>query len=215
MGLGAALRSRGDDAGYAREAWSEAEAGTLAGKCPQRRAEEGTMPHDRLQQVLRAELAKLDNEGRRKGAEPVIAGVVPAKDGKGLRYLIAGEGDKPFLRMNANNYLGLSLREEIVLSEDDGVRHFGAGPGAVRFISGTWAPHVALERALAAFHGREDAMILSSAYAAVMGLLPPLVTPETAVISDALNHNSIINAVRLSRPRERAIYAHLDLAELE
>jgi glycine C-acetyltransferase len=173
------------------------------------------MPHDRLDGILLAELQRLEAEGRRKGAETIIAGVLPAKDGRGPRYLIAGEGDRPFLRMNANNYLGLSLREEVVLSQDAGVRHFGAGPGAVRFISGTWAPHVALERALAAFHGREDVMILSSAYAAVMGLLPPLVTAETALISDALNHNSIINAVRLARPRERAIYAHLDLGELE
>ncbi len=173
------------------------------------------MPHDRLEGILLGELQRLETEGRRKGAETVIAGVMPGKDGRGPRYLIAGAGDKPFLRMNANNYLGLSLRAEIVAGEDEGVRRFGTGPGAVRFISGTWAPHVALEHALAAFHGREDAMILSSAYAAIMGLLPPLTTPDTAVISDALNHNSIINSVRLARPRERAIYAHLDLDELE
>src|ERR1700722_15972340 len=193
MGLGAALRSRGDDAGYAREAWSEAEAGALAGKCPQRRAEEWTMPHDRLQQVLRAELAKLDNEGGRKGAETVIAGVVPAKDGKGLRYLIAGEGDKPFLRMNANNYLGLALQQAVTAAEDEGVKRFGSGPGAVRFIGGTWASHVALEQRLARFHSRAAAVIFSSAYTAMMGTLPGLVTPETAVISDELNHNCIIN----------------------
>ena len=111
------------------------------------------MPHDRLQQTLRAELAKLDSEGRRKGAETAIAGVLPAKDGKGPRYLIAGEGDKPFLRMNANNYLGLSLQQAVIAAEDEGVRRFGTGPGAVRFISGTWAPHLVLEQRLAGFHG--------------------------------------------------------------
>jgi glycine C-acetyltransferase len=173
------------------------------------------MPHDRLQQTLRAELAKLDSEGRRKGAETAIAGVLPAKDGKGPRYLIAGAGDKPFLRMNANNYLGLSLQQAVVAAEDEGVRRFGTGPGAVRFIGGTWAPHLLLEQRLAGFHRRDGAIVFSSAYAAMMGTLPGLVTPETAVISDALNHNCIINAIRLARPKQRFVYPHLDLAALE
>ncbi|HLI21490.1 MAG TPA: aminotransferase class I/II-fold pyridoxal phosphate-dependent enzyme, partial [Stellaceae bacterium] len=173
------------------------------------------MPHDRLQEVLRAELATLDSEGRRKGAETVIAGVLPAKNGKGPRYLIAGEGDKPFLRMNANNYLGLALQEAVTAAEDEGVRRFGSGPGAVRFIGGTWASHVALEERLARFHGREAAVVFSSAYAAMMGTLPGLVTSETAVISDALNHNCIINAIRLARPKQRFVYKHLDLAMLD
>ncbi len=173
------------------------------------------MPHDRLQQTLRAELAKLDSEGRRKGAETAIAGVLPAKDGKGPRYLIAGAGDKPFLRMNANNYLGLSLQQAVIAAEDEGVRRFGTGPGAVRFIGGTWAPHLLLEQRLAGFHRRDGAIVFSSAYAAMMGTLPGLVTPETAVISDALNHNCIINAIRLARPKQRFVYPHLDLAALE
>lgn len=173
------------------------------------------MPHDRLQQTLRAELAKLDSEGRRKGAETAIAGVLPAKDGKGPRYLIVGAGDKPFLRMNANNYLGLSLQQAVIAAEDEGVRRFGAGPGAVRFIGGTWAPHLLLEQRLAAFHRRDGAIVFSSAYAAMMGTLPGLITPETAVISDALNHNCIINAIRLARPKQRFVYPHLDLAALE
>ncbi|HEY1506044.1 MAG TPA: aminotransferase class I/II-fold pyridoxal phosphate-dependent enzyme [Stellaceae bacterium] len=173
------------------------------------------MPHDRLQQNLRGELAKLDGEGRRKGAETAIAGVLPPKDGKGPRYLIAGAGDKPFLRMNANNYLGLSLQQAVIAAEDDGVLRFGTGPGAVRFIGGTWAPHLLLEQRLAGFHKRDGAIVFSSAYAAMMGTLPGLVTPETAVISDALNHNCIINAIRLARPRQRLVYPHLDLAALE
>jgi glycine C-acetyltransferase len=173
------------------------------------------MPHDRLQLTLRAELQKLDGEGRRKGAETVIAGVVPATGDKGPRYLIAGEGGQPFLRMNANNYLGLALQQAVVAAEDDGVRRFGAGPGAVRFIGGTWASHIAIEQRLAAFHRREAAMVFSSAYAAMMGTLPGLVTPETAVISDELNHNCIINAIRLARPKQRAVYKHLDFAVLE
>ena len=173
------------------------------------------MPHNRIERLLLAELDKLQAEGRRKGDETVITGVIPAQGGRGPRYRVAGEGDRPFLRMNANNYLGLSLLAEMIEAEEAGCRSFGTGPGAVRFIGGTWAPHVALEHSIAAFHRRPAAMVFSSAYATVMGVLPPLITPETAVISDELNHNSIINAIRLARPRERHVYRHLDLGELE
>jgi len=173
------------------------------------------MPHERMESVILGELKRLDAEGRRKGRETVVTHVLPPSGDRGPRFLIEGEGDKPFLRMNSNGYLGLSLREEITAAEHDAVHRFGTGPGAVRFISGTWGPHLELERALAAFHGREAAMLFSSAYAAVMGVLAPLITPDAAVISDELNHNSIINAIRLARPRERHVYPHLDLRELD
>jgi glycine C-acetyltransferase len=173
------------------------------------------MPQDRVDRVLLAELAKLDAEGRRKGEEAAITGVVRSQDGRGPRFLIDGEGEKPFLRMNANSYLGFSLRDEIIAAEDGGVRRFGTGPGAVRFISGTWAPHRQLEHRLAAFHGREAAIVFSSAYGAMMGLLPQLASAETAIISDALNHSCIINAMRLARPYARYVYRHLDLGDLE
>jgi glycine C-acetyltransferase len=103
----------------------------------------------------------------------------------------------------------------VVAADEEAVRRCGTGPGAVRFISGTWGEHVALEARLAAFHGRAAAMLFSSAYATVMGVLPPLITDKTAVISDAFNHNSIINAIALARPQEKRIYPHLDLGELE
>lgn len=173
------------------------------------------MTRQGLEQALLAELKSLEETGSLKGRETVIAGVVPATDGKGPRYLLEGEGDKQFIRMNSNSYLGMSLRSEVVHAEEEAVRACGTGPGAVRFISGTWSPHVELENGLAAFHGREAAMIFSSAYATVMGILPPLITEETAVISDELNHNCIINAVRLARPKEKYVYTHLDMAELE
>jgi glycine C-acetyltransferase len=173
------------------------------------------MPHDRIDAALRASVGQLEREGRRKDAESVITGVVGATGGRGPRYRVAGEGDTPFLRMNANNYLGLSLHQEIVRAEHDGVEHFGSGPGAVRFISGTWEPHIELERRLAAFHGRDDAMVFSSAYGAMIGILPQIVTPDSVAISDALNHNCIINGLRLARPRAREVYPHLDLAALE
>jgi glycine C-acetyltransferase len=85
----------------------------------------------------------------------------------------------------------------------------------VRFISGTYRPHVDLERRLAAFHGREAAMIFSSAYATVVSVLVPLTSDETVLVSDELNHNSIINGIRLSRPADKVIYPHNDVAGLE
>lgn len=117
--------------------------------------------------------------------------------------------------MNSNSYLGLSLHPEVIAAAAEAAARFGAGPGAVRFISGTYAPHLALEERLARFHGREAAMLFSAAYAAVLGVLPQLISNETVVISDALNHNCIINAIRLAKPGAKAIYRHLDLAELE
>ena len=173
------------------------------------------MPMLRQETVLDARLKELERSGRLKGEESVIAGVVPTGDGKGPRYLLQGHGDRPFLRMNSNSYLGLAVNAKLKAAEDEAVGRYGTGPGAVRFISGTWEPHVALERRLAAFHNRPAAMLFSSAYAAVMGILPPLISERTAVISDALNHNCIINAVALGRPAEKRIYRHLDMEELE
>jgi len=173
------------------------------------------MPLDRIERLLADELTALDATGTRKGGEAVITAVRPPSGRHGPRYRLAGEGDRAFLRMNANGYLGMALRAEVIAAEEGAVRAFGTGPGAVRFISGTYAPHVELERRLAAFHGREAAMVFSSAYATVMGILPALITPETTVISDALNHNCIINAVRLARPKAKHVYAHLDMRSLE
>ena len=173
------------------------------------------MSRQRLDEVLLSELKGLEAAGSLKGRETVIAGVVRASGEAGPRYLIEGEGTRPFIRMNSNSYLGMALRPEVIRADEDAVRACGTGPGAVRFISGTWAAHVALERRLAEFHSRAAAMIFSSAYATVMGVLPPLIDDGTAVISDALNHNCIINAMRLARPAAKHVYRHLDLAELE
>jgi glycine C-acetyltransferase len=172
------------------------------------------MPIDALTHALAARLDEMAQSGRLKGEESVIRGVLPAREGRGPRYLIEGE-DTPYLRMNSNSYLGLALRSEVIEAEEKAAAAYGTGPGAVRFISGTWSPHVALEKRLAAFHGRPAAMLFSSAYAAVMGIVPPLVTAKTAVISDELNHNCIINAIALARPAEKHIYKHLDMGELE
>jgi glycine C-acetyltransferase len=173
------------------------------------------MPFDRLEQALARELEALETAGTRKGAESVIVRVMPAEGDRGPRVLLEGEGDRPFLRMNSNGYLGMAADPEVIAAEEQAVRAFGTGPQAVRFISGTFAPHVELEARLAAFHGREATTLYSSAYAAVMGTLPALIDDATLAISDELNHNCIVNAIRLARPAEKRVYPHLDMAALE
>ena len=173
------------------------------------------MPMDRLVAVVDGLVAGLEQQGTAKGAEVVVREVIPPRDGQGPRFLLEGQGDKPFIRMNANSYLGLSLHPEVIEAEEVTARAMGAGPGAVRFIAGTHAQHTALERALAAFHGREEGMIFSSAYAAVVSALVSLTDRTTLVLSDELNHNCIINAIRMSRPAGKAIYPHLDMDALD
>ncbi len=174
-----------------------------------------TMPVTKLEQELTLKLDEFKKTGSLKDREMVITGLKPSEGGKGPRYLIDGYGDKEFLRMNSNSYLGLSLNPEIIKAEEAAAKSYGAGPGAVRFISGTYRPHIELENKLAAFHNREAAMIFSSAYAAVMGVITPLIFGDTIVVSDELNHNCIINAIRLSRPKIKAVYHHLDMDDLD
>jgi glycine C-acetyltransferase len=170
---------------------------------------------ERLGARLKEKLGELSKTGRAKGTETVIAGVLPPFGGRGTRYLLQGCGDTEFIRMNSNSYLGFHLRDELIRAEESASREFGVGPGAVRFISGTTIHHKNLEKRLAEFHMKEACMIFSSAYSAVLGVIPPLVDEHTAVLTDELNHNSIINAVRLSRPGTKEIYSHNNTCELE
>ncbi|MFQ5537433.1 MAG: aminotransferase class I/II-fold pyridoxal phosphate-dependent enzyme [Gemmatimonadota bacterium] len=172
------------------------------------------MPVDRLNEVLKANVAGLEEAGTAKGDETVVVAVKRATGDHGPRFLLEGEGEKEFLRMNSNSYLGLSLHPEVIAAEEEATRAFGAGPGAVRFISGTYKAHVDLEERLARFHGREAAMIFSSAYATVVSTIVPLVTADTVLVSDELNHNCIINAMRLARPMGKAVYPHNDVNAL-
>jgi len=172
------------------------------------------MPHHSLDLTLDEELEALRAAGTDKGPEAVIVGVVPPRQGKGPRYLLAGS-DREFLRMNSNSYLGLSHHPAVIDAEERATRQFGAGPGAVRFISGTYRTHIDLEDRLARFHTREAGILYSSAYAAVLSTLSSLITEETMVLSDALNHNCIINAVRMARPASRHVYPHLDFEAVD
>jgi glycine C-acetyltransferase len=168
-----------------------------------------------IEKVLSQTLTELENEGRLKGKEYIITKVKKAQGEKGPRYFLKGKGEQEFIRMNSNSYLGMSLREEIIEAEERATKEYGVGPGAVRFISGTFQPHRELEKKLASFHQRDDAMLFSSAYSTVVGILTPLITSDTIVISDELNHNCIINALKLARPKDKKIYPHLNMNELE
>jgi glycine C-acetyltransferase len=173
------------------------------------------MPLDRISKILGAHVKSLQDAGTAKGHEAVVIQVLPPTRERGPRVLLEGQGQRQFIRLNSNSYLGMGLRHEVIKAEEEGSHEFGAGPGAVRFISGSYAPHVALERRLARFHGREGGMVFSSAYATILSTLVPLVTDGTVLVSDALNHNCIINAMRLARPLDKVVYPHLDLAALE
>jgi glycine C-acetyltransferase len=168
-----------------------------------------------IEKVLSQTLTELENEGRLKGKEYIITKVKKAQGEKGPRYFLKGKGEQEFIRMNSNSYLGMSLREEIIEVEERTVKKYGVGPGAVRFISGTFQPHRELEKKLASFHQRDDAMLFGSAYSTVVGILTSLITSDTIVISDELNHNCIINALRLARPKDKKIYPHLNMNKLE
>jgi len=172
------------------------------------------MPLNKLEPLLNNKVLQLQEQGVAKGREKVIAGIQPGTDGFGPRYFLEGCGDRAFLRMNSNSYLGLSLDRRLIEAEAEAAERFGTGPGAVRFISGTFEPHRRLEQKLAAFHGREAAMLFSAAYATMLGVLPQFITENTLVVSDELNHNCIINAIRLAQPARKAVYGHLDLTAL-
>jgi glycine C-acetyltransferase len=169
---------------------------------------------NKLDKELVRVVRSLQNEGRAKGEELIITDVIMPKGDNGPRYCIQGY-EKNFIKMNSNSYLGLSLHPEVIRAEEEASSRFGAGPGAVRFISGSYKEHIDLENALATFHGREAAMIFSSAYVTSLGVISSLITPQTAVISDALNHNCIINAIRMSRPAIKLVYRHNDMKDLE
>ncbi|HSN22747.1 MAG TPA: aminotransferase class I/II-fold pyridoxal phosphate-dependent enzyme, partial [Methylomicrobium sp.] len=169
----------------------------------------------KIKALLHDKLDQLQQQGIRKGNEKIVTGIQEADGGFGPRYFLEGYGKRVFLRMNSNAYLGLGRHQRVIKAEAEVVENFGAGPGAVRFISGTYHPHIALEKKLAAFHSRESAMLFSAAYATMLGVLPQFISEDTLVVSDALNHSCIINAIRLAHPTRKAVYPHLDFAALD
>ncbi|MFI9025479.1 glycine C-acetyltransferase [Streptomyces sp. NPDC053560] len=118
------------------------------------------------------------------------------------------------LNFCANNYLGLADHPEVVAAAKDALDRWGYGMASVRFICGTQDVHKELEARLSAFLGQEDTILYSSCFDANGGVFETLLGAEDAVISDALNHASIIDGIRLSKAR-RYRYANRDMAELE
>lgn len=134
--------------------------------------------------------------------------------------------NKEYRIFNSNDYLGLRHNPLLKQAEHEASDKLGTGPGAVRFISGSFAVHRQLEKALAKFHGRDDVLVFSSAFAANLASISSLVkgqskesliTDTVLVISDALNHRSIIDGIRLAGldKDQKAIFQHLDLDSLE
>jgi glycine C-acetyltransferase len=114
----------------------------------------------------------------------------------------------------ANNYLGLANHPDLIAAAQEGLDKFGFGLASVRFICGTQTIHKELEKRLAEFHGKEDAILYAACFDANAGLFETLLDEECAVISDALNHASIIDGVRLCKA-SRLRYAHGDIGALE
>lgn len=114
----------------------------------------------------------------------------------------------------ANNYLGLSSHPEVVQAAKDAMDSHGFGMSSVRFICGTQDIHKKLEQKIADFYGTEDTILYAAAFDANGGVFEPLLTAEDAIISDALNHASIIDGVRLCKAK-RYRYANSDMADLE
>lgn len=130
------------------------------------------------------------------------------------RATVQVAGGKEVLNFCANNYLGLADAPELIAAAKQGFEQHGFGMASVRFICGTQDVHRELEQRLAKFVGTEDCILFSSCWDANGGLFEILLGEEDAVVSDALNHASIIDGIRLSKAK-RFRYANADLADLE
>ena len=127
---------------------------------------------------------------------------------------ISLEGGKKVLNFCANNYLGLSSHPEVIQAAKDTLDSHGFGMSSVRFICGTQDIHKELERKIADFYGMEDTILYAAAFDANGGVFEPLLTAEDAIISDSLNHASIIDGVRLCKAA-RYRYANGNMEDLE
>ena len=174
------------------------------------------MSLEKLNTALLAEVAQLKKEGRAKVPERIIVDYIAAQNGRGPRYKLQGSTNE-FIRMNSNSYLSLSDHPAVIAAADKATHKFGVGPGAVRFIDGTFHYHVELEKRIAAFVGKPAAKIFNSAYTANLGMALTVNNKQTYWIGDALNHNCIIRAMRISNvAREnKTIYPHNDMEELQ
>ncbi len=158
-----------------------------------------------MQQILTEELEAICRDGLYKDER-----VITTPQGSSIRVQ---DGDE-VLNFCANNYLGLANDPDVIAAARKALDDHGFGMASVRFICGTQDLHKSLELALAEFFGTDDAILYSSCFDANGGLFETLLGPEDAVISDALNHASIIDGVRLCKAK-RYRYAHADMGDLK
>jgi glycine C-acetyltransferase len=159
----------------------------------------------RLAAELREELDALQAGGVLKEMREIASPQGPA-----IRF---ASGDEAIC-LCSNDYLGLAADPLVVEAAASGLREFGAGTASVRFICGLFTPHVELERDLAEFLGAASAVTYASCWNANQALLDTLSDERTWILSDELNHASIIDGIRLARPAGKSIYAHGDVAAL-
>ncbi|OGV39720.1 MAG: glycine C-acetyltransferase, partial [Legionellales bacterium RIFCSPHIGHO2_12_FULL_42_9] len=153
---------------------------------------------------LQSELSKLKDDGLYK-SERVITSQQQAE--------VAVNGHE-VINLCANNYLGLANHPNLISTGCDALKQYGYGMASVRFICGTQTPHKQLEKKISHFLNQEDTILYSSCFDANGGLFETLLGAEDAIISDALNHASIIDGVRLSKAG-RFRYANNDMTDLE
>jgi glycine C-acetyltransferase len=158
-----------------------------------------------IQEHLSSQLDEIKKAGLYKG-ERVLSS--PQQAHVGVR------GWPEVLNMCANNYLGLANHPEVVNAAHEALNRWGSGLASVRFICGTQEPHKELEKAISEFLGMEDTILYSSCWDANGGLFETILGAEDAVISDELNHASIIDGIRLCKSK-RLRYTNNDMADLE
>ncbi|MDQ7019523.1 MAG: glycine C-acetyltransferase [Robiginitomaculum sp.] len=157
---------------------------------------------------LRAELGAIDSAGLTKAERTIVSP-------QGAKIEVQGkEGHDSVLNFCANNYLGLADSPALIEAAKAALDEDGYGMASVRFICGTQGIHHELESALSAFFGKEDSLLYVACFDANGGLFEPLFGPEDAIISDALNHASIIDGIRLCKAK-RYRYANNDMEDLE
>ncbi len=161
--------------------------------------------YNTLKPVLEQELAEIEKAGLYK-RERIITSPQGAD--------ITVQGGKQVINFCANNYLGLSSHPKVIAAAKDVLDTHGYGLSSVRFICGTQDIHKQLEKKIAEFLGTEDTILYAAAFDANGGVFEPLFNEQDAIISDELNHASIIDGVRLCKA-QRQRYKHDDMADLE
>ncbi|AUZ26476.1 8-amino-7-oxononanoate synthase [Bacillus subtilis] len=121
---------------------------------------------------------------------------------------------KNVIQLSSNNYLGFTSHPRLIKAAQEAVQQFGAGTGSVRTIAGTFTMHQELEKKLAAFKKTEAALVFQSGFTTNQGVLSSILTKEDIVISDELNHASIIDGIRLTKA-DKKVYQHVDMSDLE